>query len=636
MSRVWLAAAAVLLSLGCAPRTAGSADVAGVKRHCESGACNPRLGNLATARELLTSSTCGINSTELSCSYSGRGCTDLPKCQKCSSARGHHHSHPPAAMTDSPFRFPNTWWQSGQGRQRETIQLDLETHFYFTHLIMIFKSPRPAAMVLERSQDFGITWKAYKYFARNCSSTFGMPDDRSWVGAICTSKYSDPLPCTRGEVIFRALARPHSVDDPYSVQAQDLLKVTNLRVRLLKRQACPCPGRGAGLKPQRFAHYAVSDLIAMGSCFCNGHAERCQPAEGFRPVRGGAPAAVHGKCICKHNTVGEHCGSCAALYNDQPWRSADGQRGVANQCRECECNDHADSCHFDLGMWLASGNRSGGVCDNCKHNTEGQHCQQCQPGFYRNLGVPLSAPHACLACSCHPVGSATLPSRPNTPCDPGTGDCLCKPGVAGPRCDRCMLGYWGLGEYGCRPCDCAGSCDPYSGDCISSHADTGWHHGSADTAQNQGHPSALTAREYTWSWEDEQGFSALRHSGKCECRNQVLRNPKVFCNMKYTFVLKVKILSAHDKGSHAEVNVKVKKVLKLTKLKIHRGKRILYPESWTNRGCTCPVLNPGMEYLVAGHEDVLTGRLIVNMKSFVQAWKPDLGRRMAHILRAEC
>lgn len=106
--------------------------------------------------------------------------------------------------------------------------------------------------------------------------------------------------------------------------------------------------------------------------------------------------------------------------------------------------------------------------------------------------------------------------------------------------------------------------------------------------------------------------------------------------MKFTYVLKVKILSAHDKGSHAEVNVKVKKVFKRTKLKIQREKWILYPESWTTRGCTCPVLNPGMEYLIAGHEDARTGRLVVNMKSFVQAWRPDLGRRMGHILRSKC
>ncbi|XP_072097067.1 netrin-4 isoform X1 [Mobula birostris] len=628
MNRLWLAVS-VLLSLGCERATAGSP---GVRQHCDSGACNPRLGNLVTARQLKTTSTCGVRSAELFCSYPNQGCKAEAECDKCVSGGSPRHSHPPSAMTDSSFRFPATWWQSSQGSHGETIQLDLETHFYFTHLIMIFKSPRPAAMVLERSQDFGLTWKPCKYFAQNCSDTFGLPDDVHWPGAICTSRYSSPFPCTRGEVIFRALSPPHSMQDPYSPQAQEVLKITNIRMRMLKRQPCPCLAQVSSLKPQAFAHYAVYDFIAMGSCFCNGHAEQCEPAEGFRPEQDNTETMIHGKCICEHNTMGEHCESCAPLYNDRPWRPADGKKGIANRCQECKCNGHAQSCHFDPGVWLASGNRSGGVCDNCEHNTEGHHCQQCQPGFYRNLGVPLSAPNTCLSCFCHPVGSITMSLLPNLPCDPETGHCLCKPGVAGPHCDKCLLGYWGLGEYGCRPCDCAGSCDPYTGDCTGSSADTGWYQGSPGLD----HSSELSGRDSTWNWEDEQGFSALRHSGKCECRSQVFKNPYVFCSMNYNYVLKVKVLSAHDKGSHAEVIVKVKKVFKLTKLKIHREKRVLYPESWTNTGCTCPVLNPGMEYLIAGHEDVHTGRLIVNMKSFVHAWKPDLGRRMIHILRSEC
>ncbi|NXU60155.1 NET4 protein, partial [Horornis vulcanius] len=234
------------------------------------------------------------------------------------------------------------------------------------------------------------------------------------------------------------------------------------------------------------------------------------------------------------------------------------------------------------------------------------------------------------ACSCHPVGSAMLPLGPRTFCDPSTGDCPCKPGVAGPRCDHCLPGYWGFGAYGCRPCDCARSCDPHTGDCHSSSSDVTWH--------NEATPfqAVLNESEPTWGWEDEQGFSALRHSGKCECKEQVLGNSKVFCGMKYTYVIKTKILSAHDKGSHAEVSVKIKKVLKSTKLKILRGKRTLYPESWTNRGCTCPILNPGLEYLVAGHEDVRTGRLIVNMKSFVHQWKSALGRKVLEILKNDC
>lgn len=115
---------------------------------------------------------------------------------------------------------------------------------------------------------------------------------------------------------------------------------------------------------------------------------------------------------------------------------------------------------------------------------------------------------------------------------------------------------------------------------------------------------------------------------KCECKELALTSSKLFCTMNYAYgecvwilrtqslpktwfkfnaawcifsllppnptVLKVKVLSAHDKGSHAEVEVKVQKVLSQnTKVKIQRGRVTLYPESWTARGCTCPILNPG-------------------------------------------
>lgn len=82
------------------------------------------------------------------------------------------------------------------------------------------------------------------------------------------------------QVIYRALTPANKIEDPYSPEAQDLLKLTNLRLLLLKRQDCPCPGVGLLEKPQRFAHYAVYDLIVRGSCFCNGHAEECELAYG--------------------------------------------------------------------------------------------------------------------------------------------------------------------------------------------------------------------------------------------------------------------------------------------------------------------------------------------------------------------
>lgn len=173
---------------------------------CNGRSCNPPVGNLATGRTPVTLTTCGQNSTELYCFYPDQnllhqvsyGCGQ-PRCTKCN-ANQPDNSHLPSDMTDDFFANPISWWQSAQGVHREEIRLDFETEFYLTHVIAVFKSPRPAAMVLERSQDYGQTWRPYKYFSVNCTATFGLQDDLTEEGSMCTSRYSDAVPCTRGEV----------------------------------------------------------------------------------------------------------------------------------------------------------------------------------------------------------------------------------------------------------------------------------------------------------------------------------------------------------------------------------------------------------------------------------------------------
>ena len=165
------------------------------------------MGNLAQGRVLSTLSVCGSNATEPYCFYKqttghrrGDSCA-AAKCAKCSSAIP-GQAHPPSAMSDSSFRYPHTWWQSAEGVKEETLRLDLETEFLFTHLILVFRSLRPAAMVLERSQDHGRTWKTLRLFAGDCEGAFGLAEGSSAgeSGATCTSKYSGAFPCTRGEV----------------------------------------------------------------------------------------------------------------------------------------------------------------------------------------------------------------------------------------------------------------------------------------------------------------------------------------------------------------------------------------------------------------------------------------------------
>ncbi|XP_044042815.1 netrin-4 isoform X1 [Siniperca chuatsi] len=604
---------------------------AGVAPRCESRACNPRMGNLALGRRVLTQTVCGNNGTELYCSYSDPNANlacSAAKCAKCNAGLP-LLSHLAGAMSDSSFRHPNTWWQSAEGVESETVQLDLEAEFYFTHLIIVFRSPRPAAMTLERSQDFGRTWKMLQYYASNCSAAFGLEEGKAGAGAgrdgaICTSKYSGAYPCNRGEVIYRTLPKWESLD-PFGVEGQQQLRVTNIRIRLLKWQPCPCQAKDLASTHEALPtrHFAIYDLIVKGSCFCNGHAEQCVPAPGYQPIRDRTNHVVHGKCVCRHNTAGDHCERCAPLYNDRPWQAADGLTGAPHECWKCKCNGHAQSCHFDWTVWRESGQRSGGVCD-CLHNTEGRQCQNCKAGFHRDPQRPHTAPDSCKPCSCHPLGSMPFHLADGSLCDPSNGNCICKPGVGGAHCDRCMVGYWGFHEYGCRPCDCAGDCDPFTGDCMFGS--------DLDLYNLEGNSS-----EPVRIFRADELFSALHYSEKCECKEQALTNSKLFCTMNYAYVLKVKVLSAHDKGSHAEVEVKVQKVLSQnTKVKIQRGRVTFYPESWTTRGCTCPILNPGVEYLVAGHSDRKQGRLLVNMKSFVKPWKASLGRKVLTLLKKDC
>ncbi|XP_036387946.1 netrin-4 [Megalops cyprinoides] len=619
----------------------------GTASQCRDRACSPPMGNLATGRKLHTLTN-----------RSGPS----PLCP----ALHHlcHVPHPPAHMTDDPFLHPGTWWASEVGVEEEEIRLDLETQFYLTHVVLLFRSPRPAAMMLERSLDFAKTWEPLKFFAKNCSRTFSLLDDVSQPGAPCTSRYSSATPCSEGEVIFRKMGPSSGMDNPYSPEALALLTVTNLRIRLLGTQSCPSPvvpshpnlafltrvlptptpitpniPRPSSIAPNlprpstaEMASFSIYTLLAQGTCLCHGHAEQClpHPAHSDTLHQG---KMVQGRCMCLHHTAGEHCEKCAPLFNDRPWRPANGSSGEPHPCQKCECHGHADSCHFSLRVWKSSGGTSGGVCDNCRHNTEGRRCQRCCPGYHRNPAASQNSPHVCTRCWCDPQGS--MPARGKGEglwCHPRSGHCQCRPGVGGTSCSHCLPGHWGFGEEGCRPCMCPQNCDPITGRCQEKDPHAVVYIPIGGKIPDITH---ILSNDNERVWSEELPVSAL-HGGKCSCKEKKLRTISDLCKMKYAYVIKASVLSAHDKGSHAEVWVKVRKVLRSGQVALSQGTHTLYPLSWTSRGCTCPVLNPGMEYLLAGPEEAESGRLLVTVQSVVVPWTPWLGGQVTEGLRQGC
>lgn len=348
-------------------------------------------------------------------------------------------------VTLSNDQDKSTWWQSVDtvSEVNVTVALGgLREALVFSALFQLL----PYSAILYYSTD-GQAFLPRQYFAADCS-VFGLPNNgplTSLTDVNCVNTYSYAFSNWYLNFYVLDTGNRPGADNVLSVNQnpslQQFAAATHIRLRLLSWQ------------PQQAAaqSYAVYELYTYGqACVCSGHASACNGSV----------------CLCQHNTAGTQCERCLPLFNNKPWRS--GNSTSANACEVCQCNGHAVACYYNDTLL-------GGVCSNCTDNTAGNQCEQCAPFYYHPQNVSLDSKSACARCTCYAPGvtNGGVCSR-----DPvAAGQCACKSFVTGRDCDQCASGYYNLSSSnpnGCQPCLCnvigtVGSssvCDTTSGQCL--------------------------------------------------------------------------------------------------------------------------------------------------------------------------
>ncbi|OXB66240.1 hypothetical protein ASZ78_000665 [Callipepla squamata] len=181
-------------------------------------------------------------------------------------------------------------------------------------------------------------------------------------------------------------------------------------------------------------------------CQCNGHAEECDPRTG---------SCLH----CRDHTTGRHCERCQDGYYGDP------VLGSGQQCRPCPCPGYPGTRHYHGSSCHADEETHHIVC-LCAPGYTGPRCDRCSPGYF---GTPEMEGGMCRPCQCNNNIDTSDPGA----CDPRTGHCRrCLYHTAGPRCAQCQPGYFGNAlQRSCRPCECeplgaeSPQCDRASGQC---------------------------------------------------------------------------------------------------------------------------------------------------------------------------
>ncbi|NXY84481.1 LAMA1 protein, partial [Alcedo cyanopectus] len=435
----------------------------------------PAILNLASNAHISTNATCGEKGPEMFCKLvehvPGRPLRNA-QCRVCD-----HHSTNPKGKFHHPISSAidgtNNWWQSPSiqnGRQYHwvTVTLDLRQVFQVAYVIIkAANAPRPGNWILERSTD-GREFSPWQFYAISDTECLTRYNITPRIGPP-TYKRDDEVICT--SYYSRLVPLEHGEIHTSLINGRP--SADDPSQKLLEFTSA----RYIRLRLQRI-RTLNADLMTLS----HNDPKELDPIVTRRYYYSIKDISVGGMCIC---------------YG------------------------HARSCPLDENTKKLQ-------CQ-CEHNTCGESCNKCCPGFHQKPWRPgtISAGNKCEKCNCHNKAEDCYYNQSIADQKRsldihgqyvGGGVCLnCTQHTAGINCETCADGYFRplkVSPYEDHPCYPCG-CDPVgsvSSDCVKDE-----HH--PDT-QHGAWPGQCRCRE---GYAGEKcggcafGYRGYPHCQRCNC-----------------------------------------------------------------------------------------------------------------------
>ncbi|CAH8670707.1 unnamed protein product [Schistosoma margrebowiei] len=257
--------------------------------------------------------------------------------------------------------------------------------------------------------------------------------------------------CQTKQCKYYAICRLSAFGEPQCICPTDCLYV--------RKPVCGTDGK----------NYENECLLKVKSCADQREVHVAQ--EGYcRPCTAGCPLGFqcrNGQCVCrdtcppKHPTELDVCGTDGKLYSSEcelKRQACIQQTNIDVDLAGVRCRSKNPTVLQDTNMKTSGNIQADGVrlssctcnklgalseeCDylgncRCKWGVGGLKCDQCLANYW---GIQNN--HECIPCSCHPLGST------ETTCNQATGQCNCRTGVVGRQCSMCPDGSQ-VTENGC-------------------------------------------------------------------------------------------------------------------------------------------------------------------------------------------